>query len=474
MTCRRRVSRRDRRSDRGASLVEFVVAAPVFLMLIVGIFNGANVVDQRIQVSHAARDGARYGASLGLQTGWAATVAKKITNSSAGDFAGSGVCVALVTGPGANPTVVTTGTPIDASTRVVVSIAGRQNLNWIFGTNTQTWLSTSTALWEPYGQYSGAAGIPASSGLTAADFSLPSGSTCDGTSGNNQYAFVPGNTPTTPAPPPATSPPSTIAVLPPPFTFTGTGNTNAYNQPSASENVNCALHGLHQGHGPVSTCNSVGITTSLLMNGVAPAAGYTYFKAGDVFTVQMTMPAIGGNNAMYQETVDGIRNNQYDEFSYQDVMLPPATGTYLSAPQNITMSRTDNGDRGNGPAINCLFQNGDDSARSDAAQAVPLGGAQVGSTKMSTGIYTNGGNQVLRAAWNQVSIDRCNNVYSNNGEYAGFTLSFTQQIIAMPVAPAVLPATMVWTFPAFAIGRTNGSAVINWGDQTAYGWQQQS
>ena len=199
-------------SDRGATLVEFAVVIPVFMMLVIGLFTGANLMNRQLQVSHSARNGASYGASLNLQSGWAAAVRTKIASTAVRDFPASAICVALVTGPGNSPTLVTSGTALDPSTRVVVRIDFTGTLDWMVGRTSQTWVSTSTALWEPYAQYSGSTGIP--SAYSAADLTTgPVGDqTCKGgvaASGNNQYAFVPGVTATTTTLPPPPPPPCT-------------------------------------------------------------------------------------------------------------------------------------------------------------------------------------------------------------------------------------------------------------------------
>lgn len=49
-----------RRDDRGQSLVEFAMVLPIFLMLLVGIFDLGHVVWTNDVVANAAREGARY------------------------------------------------------------------------------------------------------------------------------------------------------------------------------------------------------------------------------------------------------------------------------------------------------------------------------------------------------------------------------------------------------------------------------
>src|SRR5690606_12170139 len=51
-------------SERGAALVEFALVLPLLAMLVVGLFSSAMLYDGRMQLTHAAREGARYGASV--------------------------------------------------------------------------------------------------------------------------------------------------------------------------------------------------------------------------------------------------------------------------------------------------------------------------------------------------------------------------------------------------------------------------
>lgn len=228
-------------------------------------------------------------------------------------------------------------------------------------------------------------------------------------------------------------------------------------QSDVGASVNCNLNGLHQNQGPVSTCQNLSIVTQILVNGVDVAPG-TSLVVGDVVTVRVTVPPRGGHDAYYQETSDGIRNNSRDERFAIRVGLPAETGTSLSTPTNVTMSRTDNGDRGNGPAINCLAQNGQEGARTDPPTGVTVGGPSVGSTEMSASV--NGA--TLAAFWDQMAYDRCVNVLSNNGYYAGFTLSFDQIV----VTGGAVELTPTWTLGQVTQELKNGSRSIAWGSAT--------
>ena len=77
-------------------------------------------------------------------------------------------------------------------------------------------------------------------------------------------------------------------------------------QSNVGANVNCALNGLHQNTGPVSTCYDISIRTEILVNGAVALPGAS-MQPGDVVTVRLTVIEEGGQNSFYEETVDGIR-----------------------------------------------------------------------------------------------------------------------------------------------------------------------
>ena len=105
----RALSQRQRaRGERGAALVEFAIVLPVLAMLIFGGLSAALAYDHKLDVTHAAREGARYGATVpelqcsptsncGGQT-WAQLVRSVVVSRSNGSLSASQVCVALVSG----------------------------------------------------------------------------------------------------------------------------------------------------------------------------------------------------------------------------------------------------------------------------------------------------------------------------------------------------------------------------------------
>src|SRR5712691_11496184 len=93
---------------RGAALVEFTLVLPLFLVLVLGMLTGGIVYNHKLDMVHAAREGARYGATIpqgqctpvsncGGKT-WAQLVQAVAVARSDGDVAIGQVCVALVSG----------------------------------------------------------------------------------------------------------------------------------------------------------------------------------------------------------------------------------------------------------------------------------------------------------------------------------------------------------------------------------------
>lgn len=106
---RRSRRRRIRRSDDGAALVEFALILPVLMMLVLGLFSGGQAYNQKLDMTHAAREGSRYGATIPttqtwVSGTWQSNIRDYVVQRSAGTLSASQVCVALV--QGATPSVV--------------------------------------------------------------------------------------------------------------------------------------------------------------------------------------------------------------------------------------------------------------------------------------------------------------------------------------------------------------------------------
>lgn len=90
--------------ERGAALVEFALVFPVVIMLIVGMVTAGHAYNQKLQVTHATREGARFAATVSPTQAftngdtWAHNVRDLVVERSAGVLAPGQVCVSLVEG----------------------------------------------------------------------------------------------------------------------------------------------------------------------------------------------------------------------------------------------------------------------------------------------------------------------------------------------------------------------------------------
>jgi Flp pilus assembly protein TadG len=111
----RRPSRRE--DEGGAALVEFVLLVPLLLILLLGIVSAGSLYNRKLDMVTAAREGARYGATIPQQQctpatkcnnkTWAELVRSIVVARSSGGVTSGQVCVALVkNAPGA---------PVDAT-----------------------------------------------------------------------------------------------------------------------------------------------------------------------------------------------------------------------------------------------------------------------------------------------------------------------------------------------------------------------
>lgn len=116
-----------RADDRGAALVEFALILPLLMALILGMVTSGIAFNQEMQLTHAAREGARYGAAVPIDQAftsgtWASNVHDLIVDRSDGELGGADteVCVALVEGSYGSATVPLT----------VANMAGYPKSNW--------------------------------------------------------------------------------------------------------------------------------------------------------------------------------------------------------------------------------------------------------------------------------------------------------------------------------------------------------
>ncbi len=100
-------------------MVEFALVVPLFMMLVLGLFTGASAYNDKLSLAQAAREGARYGATVpagqtlsGTQT-WAQHVQSVVVDRGVGALSGADAsrCVALVEGSAANVVPTPAGKP---------------------------------------------------------------------------------------------------------------------------------------------------------------------------------------------------------------------------------------------------------------------------------------------------------------------------------------------------------------------------
>jgi len=107
-----RIHRRRREGDRGASLVEFALVAPLLFALLLGAITGGLALSRKNSITNASREGARLGATLEADGAWAEAVRQRVVDLSGGDIEPEQVCVALVSKASATDTA---GTVVFAS-----------------------------------------------------------------------------------------------------------------------------------------------------------------------------------------------------------------------------------------------------------------------------------------------------------------------------------------------------------------------
>ena len=89
--------------DGGVALIEFALVFPLFMSLVLGMFTGGILTNRQLEVTHAAREGARHGSMVPVDDvfvsgTWATNVRDVVVERSDGQLTAAQVCVALVEG----------------------------------------------------------------------------------------------------------------------------------------------------------------------------------------------------------------------------------------------------------------------------------------------------------------------------------------------------------------------------------------
>ena len=103
--------------------MEFAIVVPLLMALALGIFTGGTAYFRKIAVVDAVREGARYGASLSMDSGvaaWEDSVRRRVVDASGGELALADVCAKLVYATGARDCGV--GDPANAAVESTVHL----------------------------------------------------------------------------------------------------------------------------------------------------------------------------------------------------------------------------------------------------------------------------------------------------------------------------------------------------------------
>jgi Flp pilus assembly protein TadG len=156
------------RGERGATLVEFALTVPLFVAMILFLVTGGLAYNQKLDLLHAVREGARYGATVPqnqvfVSGTWATNVRDIVVDRSNGDLTAAQVCVALVSqSPGvvvggssqASYTTQASGLPCyddgnrDSGTRIQISASRPAQLEALTFTRSLTLTAKATARYE--------------------------------------------------------------------------------------------------------------------------------------------------------------------------------------------------------------------------------------------------------------------------------------------------------------------------------------
>lgn len=140
--------------------METAIVLPLGMAVLLGIFTGGSAYSTKIGLVDAARDGARYGASLKVPAAglaaWKQAVRDRVAQLSAGDVVAADVCADLVVPTGAN-TSCGVSDPSGTSTDLVagipasvvkVAVAKSARLDFVFFSTSPTLSARVAARYE--------------------------------------------------------------------------------------------------------------------------------------------------------------------------------------------------------------------------------------------------------------------------------------------------------------------------------------
>ena len=148
------------RTERGTALVEFALVLPLAFSILLGVFTGGHAYFQKISLVDAARDGARYGASLKVQNNnvneWRQAVKNRVAALSGGQVTAAQVCAELVKPTGLNTAcgvadpqgAASDPTSLTPASIVKVSVSKAARIEFIFFSTSPTIASKVAARYE--------------------------------------------------------------------------------------------------------------------------------------------------------------------------------------------------------------------------------------------------------------------------------------------------------------------------------------
>ena len=159
------------RGEEGSTLVEFALILPIFATLLLGVVTGGMALERQQQLTSAAQQAARFGATVPINQcavaaacnslSWAAFVQSIAVERSDGLAGTSQVCVALVNGPGSAPVALDSSHTTAGGTspcfndnsantadRVQVSITRGDSIDAVVFAKSITLSATSVSLYE--------------------------------------------------------------------------------------------------------------------------------------------------------------------------------------------------------------------------------------------------------------------------------------------------------------------------------------